>query len=44
VIASKKFFYRFLQEKHYMPDSPGIIQRIDEMEPEFINVLRERFG
>ena len=41
-----KFFYMFLQEKGYMDEleSKGIIQIIDEMEPEFIGVLRARFG
>ena len=41
-----KFFYRFLHEKDYIHEemSKIIINVIDEMEPEFIDVLRKRFG
>jgi hypothetical protein len=39
-----KYFYRFLYEKGYMPDPESIIQVIDALEPQFIEVLRERFG
>lgn len=41
-----KFFYEFLLEKGYIQESErrGIVEVIDEMEPEFIGVLRERFG
>jgi hypothetical protein len=39
-----KLFFRFLHEKLYLPDAWSAIQCIDKMEPEFINVLRKRFG
>jgi hypothetical protein len=41
-----KFFFRFLEEKRYIEksESSSVIEIIDEMEPVFINVLRERFG
>jgi len=39
-----KFFYRFLHEKGYLPDPEPMIHLIDALEPEFIEVLRERFG
>jgi hypothetical protein len=39
-----KFFYRFLLEKGYMPDSERTIGTIDALEPEFMDILRERFG
>jgi hypothetical protein len=42
--ATLKFFYMFLSEKGYMPDPESVIQVIDALEPEFIEVLRERFG
>jgi hypothetical protein len=41
-----KFFFRFLEEKRYIgkSESSSVIEIIDEMEPVFIDVLRERFG
>ncbi len=39
-----KFFYRFLNEKGYMADPESVIQVIDALEPEFMDILRERFG
>jgi hypothetical protein len=41
-----KFFYVFLNDKGYIGEGvgKGIFEIIDEMEPEFIGVLRERFG
>lgn len=39
-----KFFFRFLYEKGYMPNSESVIHVIDALEPEFIDILRERFG
>jgi hypothetical protein len=40
-----KFFYGFLQEKGYIDEvaSKGILEIIDQIEPELIEVLRERF-
>jgi len=39
-----KFFFRFLHEKGYLPNPEDVIHVIDALEPEFIDVLRERFG
>jgi hypothetical protein len=41
-----KFFYKFLREKGYIAESVSedIIETIDKIEPQFIDLLRERFG
>ena len=39
-----KFFFRFLHEKGYLPNPEYVIHVIDALEPEFIDILRERFG
>jgi len=44
--SALKFFYRFLQDKYYADESESrrVIEIIDELEPEFVDVLRVRFG
>jgi hypothetical protein len=42
--ASIKLFYRFLWEKKYLDNPAPVISAIDEIEPHFIVILRERFG
>jgi len=44
VPASIKLFYKFLCEKQYLDDPAPVISVIDEIEPHFIEVLRETFG
>jgi hypothetical protein len=44
VPASIKLFYKFLCEKTYLEDPVPVISVIDEIEPHFIEILRERFG
>jgi hypothetical protein len=39
-----KLFYNFLYEKEYLEDSTSFIEVIDGLEPQFVGVLRERFG
>lgn len=39
-----KLFYRFLYEKKYLEDIDFIIDIIDNLEPRFIDVLRNRFS
>lgn len=39
-----KLFYNFLYEKKYLEDIDFIIDIIDNLEPRFIDVLRNRFG
>jgi len=42
--ASIKLFYKFLSEKKYLDNPVPMISAIDEIEPHFIEILRERFG
>jgi hypothetical protein len=42
--ASIKLFYTFLWEKKYLDNPVPVITVIDEIEPHFIEILRERFG
>jgi hypothetical protein len=42
--ASMKLFYRFLCEKKYLDDPAPIMAAIDEIEPHYIERLRENFG
>ena len=42
--ASIKLFYKFLWGKKYLADPVPVISVIDEIEPHFIEILRERFG
>ncbi|MGO9117416.1 MAG: hypothetical protein ACLQPD_07350 [Desulfomonilaceae bacterium] len=42
--ASIKLFYKFLCEKKYLDDPVPVMSVIDEIEPHFIEILRERFG
>jgi len=42
--ASIKLFYKFLWEKKYLDNPVPVISVIDEIEPHFIEILRERFG
>ncbi len=42
--ASIKLFYKFLWEKKYLDDPVPIWSATDEIEPHFIEILRERFG
>ncbi len=42
--ASIKLFYKFLWEKKYLDNPASVISAIDEIEPHFIEILRERFG
>jgi len=44
VPASIKLFYTFLCEKKYLDNPVPVMSVIDEIEPHFIEVLRERFG
>jgi len=39
-----KLFYNFLYEKEYIEDATPFIQIIDDLEPQFVDFLRERFG
>lgn len=39
-----KFFFRFLHEKGYLPNPEHVMHVIDALEPQFIDVLRERFA
>lgn len=39
-----KLFYNFLYEKNYLEDIAFIIDVIDDLEPRFIDVLRNRFS
>lgn len=39
-----KLFYRFLQEKGYLDNPDKIIDRIDKIEPHFIEVLKHQFS
>ena len=39
-----KLFYKFLSEKGYIDDCKALTGIIEEMEPHFIEILRERFG
>lgn len=38
-----KFFQRFLQEKGYFKKALQIIKKIDKIEPDFIEILRQRY-
>ncbi|MGO9571995.1 MAG: hypothetical protein ACLP5H_31120 [Desulfomonilaceae bacterium] len=42
--ASIKLFYKFLCEKNYLDNAMPVIAVIDEIEPHFIDTLKERFG
>jgi hypothetical protein len=42
--ASIKLFYTFLWEKKYLENPVPFMAVIDEIEPHFIEILRERFG
>ncbi len=42
--ASIKLFYKFLWEKKYLDNPVPVISVIDEIEPHFIEILREGFG
>ncbi|MGO9117539.1 MAG: hypothetical protein ACLQPD_08000 [Desulfomonilaceae bacterium] len=42
--VSIKLFYKFLWEKKHLDDPVPVISAIDEIEPRFIEILRERFG
>ena len=42
--ASIKLFYTFLWEKKYLDNPVPVMVVIDEIEPYFIEILRERFG
>lgn len=42
--ASIKLFYKFLCEKNYLDKAGPVIDVIDEIEPHFIEILKERFG
>jgi len=42
--ASIKLFYTFLWEKNYLDNPVPFMVVIDEIEPHFIELLRERFG
>jgi hypothetical protein len=39
-----KLFYRFLHEKGYLNDPDEIIERIDKIEPYFIEILKHQFS
>ncbi len=39
-----KLFYNFLYEKKYLEDIDFIIDIIDNLEPRFIDVLKNRFS
>lgn len=39
-----KLFYNFLYEKEYLNDPAFIIEVIDDLEPRFIDALRNRFS
>jgi len=39
-----KFFYKFLHEKEYLDNHKQIINKIDRIEPYFIEVLRKQFS
>lgn len=42
--VSIKLFYKFLCEKNYVDKAGPVIDAIDEIEPHFIEILKERFG
>jgi hypothetical protein len=42
--ASIKLFYTFLWEKKYLVNPMPVMTVIDEIEPHFIEILKERFG
>jgi hypothetical protein len=42
--ASIKLFYTFLWEKRYLENPVPFMVVIDEIQPHFIEILRERFG
>lgn len=42
--ASIKLFYKYLCEKNYLDNAMPVVAVIDEIEPHFIDTLKERFG
>lgn len=42
-IPSIKLFYEFLADKNYINDSQTYIAQLDEIEPQFMKILREHF-
>ncbi|MBN1831659.1 MAG: hypothetical protein JW896_06055 [Deltaproteobacteria bacterium] len=39
-----KLFYQFLHEKNYLDNPNAIIEKIDQIEPDFISVLKKQFA